>query len=78
MEPILGQIQLLPYSYAPTNWALCNGQTLEISKNTALYALLGTKFGGDGHITFALPNMKSTTTDVNYFIALKGTFPAKD
>lgn len=55
-DPFLGEIKLLPFAYAPQGWALCNGAILPISSNTALYSLLGTRFGGDGKTTFALPN----------------------
>ena len=59
MEAFLGQIQVVPYNFAPANWALCNGQLLSISQNTALFSLLGTQYGGDGRQTFALPNFQS-------------------
>jgi microcystin-dependent protein len=49
---------LVPYNFAPVNYALCQGQTLPISQNTALFSLLGTTFGGDGKSTFALPNLQ--------------------
>lgn len=57
-EPFLGQITLYPYNYAPNNWALCQGQLLPIRQYTALFALLGTNFGGDGISTFGLPNLQ--------------------
>ena len=47
------------FNFAPTGWALCDGQLLAISQNTALFSLLGTQFGGDGVTTFALPNLQS-------------------
>jgi microcystin-dependent protein len=46
------------FTFAPTGWALCNGQLLAISQNTALFSLLGTSYGGDGRATFALPNLQ--------------------
>jgi len=58
MEPFLAEIRVFPFSYAPNGWALCNGQLLAISSNTALYSLLGTTYGGDGRSTFALPNLQ--------------------
>ncbi len=58
MEPFLGQITLFPYNFAPNGWALCEGQLLPISQNTALFSLLGTQFGGDGVRTFALPDLR--------------------
>lgn len=59
MDPYLGEIKMVGFNYAPRGWALCNGQTLQISTNTALYALLGTQFGGDGVRTFGLPDLRS-------------------
>ena len=57
-SPFVGQIQQVPYTFAPTGWALCTGQLLPISQNTALFSLLGTMYGGDGKSTFALPNLQ--------------------
>ena len=58
-QPFLGQIQAFGFNFAPKNWALCNGQLLAISQNTALFSLLGTNYGGNGTSTFALPNLQS-------------------
>ena len=58
-QPFLGQIQPFGFGFAPRNWALCNGQLLSIAQNTALFALLGTMYGGNGQTTFALPNLQS-------------------
>jgi microcystin-dependent protein len=58
MEPFLGQIVLFPDDFAPTGWALCQGQLLPIAQNTALFSLLGTQFGGNGTSNFALPNLQ--------------------
>jgi microcystin-dependent protein len=58
MEPFLGSLLLVPYNFAPAGWALCNGQLLPISQNTALFSLLGTTYGGDGISTFALPDLR--------------------
>jgi microcystin-dependent protein len=60
-EPFLGQIQITGFNFAPFGWALCNGQLLPISQNTALFSLLGTQFGGDGRSNFALPNLQGIT-----------------
>jgi microcystin-dependent protein len=51
-------IILVPYNFAPSGWAFCNGQLLPINQNQALFALLGTQYGGDGQTTFALPNLQ--------------------
>ena len=57
-EPFLGQISIVGFNFAPRGWAHCNGQLLPISQNTALFAILGTTYGGDGQTTFALPNLQ--------------------
>lgn len=57
-EPYLGQIIMAGFSFAPQGYALCNGQLLSISQYSALYALLGTTYGGNGQSTFALPNLQ--------------------
>lgn len=58
VDPFLGQITIYAFNFAPQGWALCHGQLLPISQNTALFALLGTTFGGDGKSTFALPDLQ--------------------
>ena len=80
MEPFLGQIQLFPYNFAPKGWAFCEGQILQISENSALFALIGGIYGGDGRSTFALPNLKGKEPDPNmhYCIAVQGIFPSRD
>ncbi|HEX4334296.1 MAG TPA: tail fiber protein [Polyangiaceae bacterium] len=57
-DVFLGEIRAFPYTFAPNGWALCNGQLLPISQNTALFSLLGTMYGGDGKSTFALPDLR--------------------
>jgi len=57
-NPFLAEIRAFPFNFAPTGWALCDGQFLPISQNTALFSLLGTTYGGDGQSTFALPNLQ--------------------
>src|SRR6478672_2032176 len=57
-SPFVAEIRMFAGSFAPTGWALCNGQLLPISQNTALFSLLGTTYGGDGKSTFALPNLQ--------------------
>ncbi len=59
-DPFVGQIMLVPYNFAPSGWAFCQGQLLPISQNTALFSLLGTFYGGNGVSTFALPNLQGT------------------
>jgi len=57
-EPFLGEIQLFAGTFAPRGWALCNGQLLPIAQNQALFAILGTNYGGNGQTTFALPDLR--------------------
>jgi microcystin-dependent protein len=59
-SPFVAEIRILPYNFAPTGWASCDGQLLPISQNTALFSLLGTFYGGDGKSTFALPNLQDS------------------
>mgnify|MGYP004701633713 CR=1 FL=1 len=58
MDPFIGQIQAFGFNFAPKGWALCNGQLMSISQNTALFSLLGTTYGGDGRVTFGLPDLR--------------------
>jgi len=58
MEPFIGQIIMFGGNFAPRGWALCDGQLLQISTNTALFSILGTIYGGDGRTNFALPDMR--------------------
>jgi microcystin-dependent protein len=58
MNPYIGQILMVGFNFAPQGWALCNGQTLSIAQNTALFSLIGTYYGGDGIQTFMLPNLQ--------------------
>ena len=60
-EPFLGEIRVCAFNYAPPGWAFCDGQTLQISINQALYALIGTTYGGDGITTFKLPDLRGRT-----------------
>lgn len=57
-EPFLSEIKIVSFNFAPKGWALCNGQFLPINQNQALFALLGTTYGGNGQTTFALPNLR--------------------
>ena len=57
-EPYLGEIEAFPLNFAPKGWAFCAGQLLPINQNQALFALLGTTFGGNGTTTFALPDLR--------------------
>ena len=57
-EPFLSEIKIVSFNFPPKGWALCNGQFLPINQNQALFALLGTTYGGNGQTTFALPNLR--------------------
>jgi microcystin-dependent protein len=57
-EPFMAEIKLMSFNFAPKGWAQCNGQTLPINQNQALFALLGTTYGGNGQTTFQLPNLR--------------------
>ena len=57
-NPFVGEIRIFGFNFAPTGWALCAGQILPISQNTALFSLLGTYYGGNGTSNFALPNLQ--------------------
>jgi len=56
--PFLGQIMIVSFDFAPKGWAMCDGQILSINQNQALFAVLGTYYGGDGTQTFALPDLR--------------------
>jgi microcystin-dependent protein len=60
-EPFLAEIRVMSFGFPPKGWALCNGQLLPINQNQALFALLGTTFGGDGRFNFALPDLRGRT-----------------
>jgi microcystin-dependent protein len=60
-EPFLSEIRIMSFVFPPRGWALCNGQLLPINQNQALFSLLGTTFGGDGQVNFALPDLRART-----------------
>ena len=57
-EPFLSEIRIMSFNFPPKGWALCNGQLLPINQNQALFSLLGTTYGGDGRVNFALPDLR--------------------
>lgn len=59
-DQFLAEIRIFPFNFPPTGWAFCDGQLMPISQNTALFALLGTVYGGDGKSTFALPDLQGS------------------
>lgn len=83
MDPFLSEIRLFASNFAPIGWAVCNGATLPISQNTALFTLIGTMYGGDGVSTFALPDLRGKTPfssgeGVAYCIAVQGVYPSRN
>jgi microcystin-dependent protein len=60
-EPFLSETRIMSFNFAPKGWAMCNGQLLPINQNQALFSLLGTTFGGDGRVNFALPDLRGRT-----------------
>ena len=60
-EPFLSEIRMMSFDYPPKGWAFCNGGLLPINQNQALFSLLGTTFGGDGRVNFALPDFRGRT-----------------
>lgn len=57
-DPFVAEIRIFPFNFAPRGWAMCNGQLLPLSQNTALFSLLGTTYGGNGQTNFGLPNLQ--------------------
>jgi len=81
-EPFIGQIQLFAYNFVPMGWALCDGATLPIVQNAALYSLIGCQFGGNGTTTFMLPDLRNAnplafTNQMRYYIAIMGLYPER-
>lgn len=82
MDPIIGQIQLFPYTFAPQYWQLCDGTLLQVNQNQALFSLLGATFGGNGQTTFAVPDLRNAaplkaTNQMKYYIATNGIYPSR-
>jgi microcystin-dependent protein len=81
-NPFLGEVETFAFNFCPTGWASLNGQLLPINQNQALFALLGTTYGGDGQTTFALPTAKPIFTATGAVllqcIALQGIFPSRN
>lgn len=60
-EPFLAETRIMSFNFPPRSWAMCNGQLLPINQNQGLFSLLGTSFGGDGRVNFALPDLRGRT-----------------
>ena len=80
MEAYIGEIRLFAFNFAPKGWAACQGQLLPIRQNQALFALLGTTYGGDGRETFGLPNLQGAVplAQGTWCICLHGVFPSRN
>jgi microcystin-dependent protein len=81
-NPFLGEVETFAFGFCPVGWTTLNGELLPISQNQALFALLGTTYGGDGRTTFALPTAKPIFTATGAVllqcIALQGIFPSRN
>lgn len=86
-DVMMGEIRLFAGNFAPRGWAFCEGQSLVISSNPALFSLIGTMYGGDGRATFALPDLRDAEKRLRkeadrdgprYVIAVSGAFPSRD
>jgi microcystin-dependent protein len=83
MEQTIAEIRMFAGNYAPRGWAFCEGQTLTINENEALFCLLGTQYGGNGNTNFQLPKLAPLKesdggqTPIKYIIALEGYFPSR-
>ena len=87
--PTIGEIRLYPFDQLPDGWTPCNGQLLSINQNRALFSLLGTTYGGNGSVTFALPDLRANLARepagsssigylaTNFCIAVAGIFPQR-
>jgi microcystin-dependent protein len=74
-SPFVAEIRIFPLTFAPKGWAVCAGQLLTISTNTALFSLLGTQYGGDGKSTFGLPDLKGSVAMHTDQFSGGGSFP---
>jgi microcystin-dependent protein len=72
-DQFVGEIRMVGFNFAPVDWNICQGQTLQISQNEALYTLIGTTYGGDGQTTFALPDLRGRIP-VHQGTSSQGTF----
>jgi len=83
MEPIIGELRLFAFSYAPVGWLPCQGQVLNIVDNEVMFNLLGTTFGGSGSSTYALPDLRSHSPlgtvqgPIGYCICVDGVYPQR-
>ena len=79
-DPYVGEVRAMPFGFAPTGWAPCQGQLMPLKGNTALFSLLGTTYGGDGKSTFALPTLaplQARSGTLQYCICIQGIYPPR-
>ncbi|MCP4147939.1 MAG: tail fiber protein [bacterium] len=77
MQPYIGMIDLFSFKFSPRGWQECNGQSVPIEGNEALYSLIGTNFGQDNDLSFSLPKLESPAPGMRYCIAMEGTYPPR-
>lgn len=77
MNPLFGTIQECAINFVPQGWMPCDGRTLAIAENQALFSLLGTQFGGDGALRFALPCLPPRGAGLTWIIAVEGLYPTR-
>lgn len=78
MDGYIGQVILFAGRYTPLNWMPCDGQTLDVSQNPALYSILGNVYGGDGIHNFKLPDTRKTdSNDMRHIICTIGMYPSR-
>jgi hypothetical protein len=76
--PLLGQVELFAFPFAPAGWLPCDGRLMAIAQNQPLFSLLATTYGGNGVTNFALPKLRPAGSQgPGYFIAIKGAYPAR-
>jgi microcystin-dependent protein len=73
----LSEIRVFAGGFEPKGWRFCDGKTLPINQNGALFSLLGNRFGGDGRSTFALPSLVHPVEDLKYLICVEGMYPPR-
>lgn len=80
-DNFIGEVRAMPFNFAPAGWMACQGQLLPLAQNTALFSLIGTKYGGDGRSTFALPKLAALPSShggaLQYCIAVQGLYPPR-
>ena len=78
MDVYISTIMLWPTQWFPSGWAPCNGQLLPVRGTEPLFSLIGSRYGGDGQVNFALPKLASPGPGLTYIIAVQGLYPPRD